>query len=124
MFYLVDKQDNLVREHSDRRALRKIRRKLPKFESMRITEGETFKKSLSNESKNEGETKVKAPKEKIKVSKKEVKKNLKKIKNDSASDEDELFKSDKKRKKVMKEGKKSKKTKKEEKNFPEKLHSK
>lgn len=48
MFYLIDSNDKLVREHENKIALRRIRRKNPVKDSLRITEGETFKASLKN----------------------------------------------------------------------------
>jgi hypothetical protein len=48
MFYLVDSNDKQIREHENKIALRRICRKSPMKDSLRITEGETFKRSLRN----------------------------------------------------------------------------
>lgn len=68
MFYLVDKSNGLVREHDNKMALRRIRRKQPKNDSLRIVEGKTLKEALKKEAV--------APKEEVtkkeKKSKKEV----------------------------------------------------
>jgi len=50
-FYLVDKANVLVREHDNKMALRRIRRKQPKASSLRIIEGKSFKKALESEEK-------------------------------------------------------------------------
>lgn len=90
MFYLVDKKENLIREHEDRRALRKIKRKQTNSDQLLILEGESFKKALAAskkaEAKSEKESKAKASKiesktavskkRKLKVSKTKTSKEL------------------------------------------------
>lgn len=46
MFYLVNKENKLIRESENRMALRRIRRKSKEVAELRITEGITFKDSL------------------------------------------------------------------------------
>jgi hypothetical protein len=72
MFYLIDSNDKLVREHENKASLRKIRRKSPIKDSLRITEGDTLKQSLKNakDLSKAIEPKETAPKTKVKKSKK------------------------------------------------------
>lgn len=51
MFYLVDKSDALIREHASKMALRRVRRKNPKKDSLRILEGKTLKDALKASNK-------------------------------------------------------------------------
>ncbi len=70
MFYIVDQNNELVRQGEKKNSLRRIRRKSPNIKDLRIIEGSTVKKALENEAKAEEK-----PTEKLvsKKSKKETK---------------------------------------------------
>lgn len=116
MFYLVDKKDELVRQSESRMALRRIRRKSTKPESLRIIEGDTLKKALAVKV----EVKV-ATKKEEKIDKKQVKKAIAKHAKKVQSEDESVSK--KEARKTRRDKSKSKKVK-VAKELPERLSSK
>ena len=86
MFYIVDQNNELVRQGEKKNSLRRIRRKSPNIKDLRIIEGSTVKKALENEAKatGKGVTLTNATTEKVvKKMKRKIKANLKKAKGEA-----------------------------------------
>ena len=71
MFYLVTKKNESLREHEDKMALRRIKRKQEKPDTLRIIEGKSLKKALEREAKAEVKEVAPVAKKKAKRVKKE-----------------------------------------------------